>query len=109
MKEYILFKKEKAGKGGRYNDFIDSLYSRAQDCIDGEEWKDEEKKDEKDEYTLSFVAAVKTPKDVAEIVRKDPLSKFVLFHGEMQEIKVAIPVFANGKNLQTLDSEWKEQ
>jgi len=56
---------------------------------------------------LQFVCEVENPKQVAEHVRKAPLEKYVLFKGEVVELQVAIPVFANGKSLDTLSKEWE--
>lgn len=58
---------------------------------------------------LEFVCHVKSPQEVAAAVRKAPLDEYVLFRGEMMAVKVAIPVFVDGKNLETLSAEWDVQ
>ena len=52
-----------------------------------------------------FVAEVKTPRQVTEHVRSDPLAKWVLFRGDMVELSVSIPVFVDGRNIET-PNEW---
>ena len=37
----------------------------------------------KEETIMEHIGTVKTPKDVANMVRKDPLATYVLFHGEV--------------------------
>lgn len=73
----------------------------------GEDWKEEKPVIETDasKETLEFVCHVKSPKDVAKQVRKDPTQRYVLFHGEMLDVKIAMPVFVDGKNLDTFESE----
>lgn len=71
-----------------------------------QEEQPEEKKKEKRDDALEFVAVCDSPKDVAARVRKDPLSKFVLLSGTMHEISVALPVFIGGKAAATMDKEW---
>lgn len=58
---------------------------------------------------LEFIAQVQSPKEVAAIVRRDPTQKYVLFHGEMKNVEIAMPVFVDGKNLDTFEREgWGE-
>lgn len=52
-----------------------------------------------------FVTEVKTPKDLADAVREDPLARWVLFKGQMVEVSVAIPVFVDGRNIEKCN-EW---
>ena len=72
----------------------------------GEEWKNEQHGDAKKTETLEFVCKVSSPRDVAKEVRKSPLDRYVLFRGEISPIKIAMPVFVGGKNLDTFDKEW---
>lgn len=55
--------------------------------------------------TLAFVANIASAKDLADEVRKDPLAKWVLFRGQMVDVSVNIPVFVDGRNVET-SNEW---
>lgn len=72
----------------------------------GEEWKDGGAEEEKPVEILEYVGTVESPKQIAELVRKAPLEKYVLFRGEMVEVQVAVPVFVEGKSLDSMEDEW---
>lgn len=55
---------------------------------------------------FEFICHVKSPKEIAAAVRRAPLHSYVLFQGIMSEVKVAMPVFVDGKSLDTLNAEW---
>lgn len=70
-------------------------------------FQDDKIKDETEEKELlSFVGEVKNGKELANMIRQDPLGKYLLFKGQMVDIKISIPVFIDGKNVETTDSEW---
>ena len=54
-----------------------------------------------------FVGHFKTPAEAAEMIRKDPTANYRIFNGETHKVKVGVTAFMAGKNLQTLDEEWK--
>ncbi len=74
--------------------------------IPEEEWKEGDPEDKKPEKELVFVAYVTDPKELAGIIRKDPLKEYLLFIGEISTIKIAMPVMVDGKSLDTMESEW---
>lgn len=94
--EYVLFRRVKKTDPSCF------IFSFGH--IDGEEWNKTGKA--VPEEILEFVGKVTSLKAVAALVRRDPLHPYVLFEGKMTEIKVAIPVFMNGKSLDTMGAEW---
>lgn len=73
----------------------------------GEDWKPDDEDDEcSGEKRLEFVGIVESPKDLAELVRRKPLSNYVLFQGDVHSIQISMPVFVDGKNLDTFEAEW---
>ena len=92
----LFFKRVKQTKAPGMNLF------EAMCAIDNENWK---RTDNELPEILVFVAEVKNAKELAALVRKSPLDKFVLVKGQMVEIKVAIPVLIDGRNVETQD-EW---
>lgn len=57
---------------------------------------------------LQFCGEVKEPKIVAEMVRRDPLARYVLFSGEFIELQVAVTVLKSGIAMESLTEEWSE-
>jgi len=55
---------------------------------------------------LKFIAMVDTPEEVAAIVRRKPLKKYLLLSGELSPLQIAVPVFLDGKSLDSLNAEW---
>jgi len=102
--QYFLFKKT-TKQERRQVSFMSAFVFREPD----EKWKESEKDPAEPKECLKFICAVNSPKEVAAIVRKDPLEKYVLFSGQMTEIKVAIPVFADGKALDSMSEEWEAE
>lgn len=58
------------------------------------------------EEIYEFVCESHDPAIIAKAVRAAPLEKYFLFEGTIKPIKVAIPVFVDGKNLDNLNDEW---
>jgi hypothetical protein len=56
---------------------------------------------------LEYVAMVDTPSEVAKIVRASPLEQYILFEGDMHEIKVPMQVLIDGRAADTLEAEWR--
>jgi hypothetical protein len=77
--------------------------------MEGEEWKEPQQQQQSaTREVFQFVAQVHSPKEVADLVRQDPLTRHILFHGQITELKVPIAVLLDGKSLDSLDSEWSE-
>lgn len=54
---------------------------------------------------LEFSCQVASPRELADAVRSDPLASWVLFRGQMVDVSVNIPVFVDGRNIET-SNEW---
>lgn len=103
--KHALFSIEEKPKEESPDPFL-SLFGGPRRLPEGEQWKEDEKVKAKVEEVFVFQGFVEAPKEVAELVRRAPLKKYVLFRGEFSEIRVAMPVFVDGKSLDTLDAEW---
>lgn len=55
---------------------------------------------------LVFISMVSCPAEVAKLIRKSPNEEYVILRGQMHAVKVAMPVFMDGRNLDTLNAEW---
>lgn len=104
--KHALFSKEIVVKKQASDPFGFSSLFGPRKAPDGEQWKEDAKEEEKPEEVFVFVGFVDSPKDVAALVRKAPLKKYVLFRGEFAEVKIAMPVFVDGKSLDTMAEEW---
>jgi hypothetical protein len=56
--------------------------------------------------TLLFVKMSKNAKELAGIIRSQPTLEYVLMRGSMMNVSAMTQVFVDGKNLNTLESEW---
>lgn len=74
-----------------------------------EPWQEGDEEKDKPKQHLAFVAFVSSPAEVVEAVRKDPVRRYVLMTGTIEAVQIAMPVFVGGKNLSTLDSEWRDE
>lgn len=75
-----------------------------------EDWKNtktDAPKKPKTRLVYEFIAQVKTPAEVAKIVRGAPLKKYALFSGILQNISIEIPVMIDGIAADSLSEEWK--
>lgn len=55
-------------------------------------------------HNLCLVGEIKTKEELVSAVRSDPLAKFVLFRGQMADVSVNIPVFVDGRSVES--GEW---
>jgi hypothetical protein len=56
--------------------------------------------------TLVFVKMSKDAKELSAIIRSAPTLEYVLMRGNMMNVSAMTQVFVDGKNLNTLESEW---
>lgn len=56
--------------------------------------------------TLVFIKMSKDVKELAALIRREPVHQFVLMKGSMMNVSSMTHVFVDGKNLNTLESEW---
>ena len=102
--KYALFRHVTQRPAPSSRALFEALMREAQ--IPSEEWKCLQPEELKAEKRLEFVCMAETPADVAAEVRKAPLEDYVLFSGEFAPVKVAMPVFVDGKNIDTMSAEW---
>ncbi len=72
--------------------------------LDEEEWK----KEEETNFVTRFICMCDNPKDVAQEIRKCPQLKYFLMSGEIRSIQMNATFFIDGKNLDTLETEWSD-
>lgn len=109
--KYVLFRKARQAMKSPGMKFFWDGHPAYMDFADpnlGEEWKESLEAHPTATSRLEFVCEVDSPEAVTAAVRKAPLEKYVLFRGEMMTVEVAMPVFVDGKNLDTLEAEWPQ-
>lgn len=78
--------------------------------VTGSQYKPKKKKKKGDKpkfkKTYEFIATVNSPEEVAELVRRDPHKKYLLFEGVTKPIDVQIPVLIGGIPSDNLSREW---
>lgn len=93
----------KVGEQPMMRTLFGSIRMDAGQVVEGDEWK---------EYGLAageciqFLGMVKSASEVAEVIRKDPMARYLLFRGQTIPIKVAMPVFIDGRNPKAFDAEF---
>ena len=123
VEAYALFKYTAAATDGRYISTRGGMFSffvpiDACDCDEDDscpqcaarksQQSENATEPEKPKKVLSFVAMAATPAEIAAQVRKAPLEEYVVMRGHMHKVQVALPVFMDGRNLDTLSAEWSE-
>jgi hypothetical protein len=71
--------------------------------VEGDEWKSHGLSNGEH---VQFLGLVKSAGEVADIVRKDPSARYILFRGRTVPIKVSMPVFIDGRNHKAFDAEF---
>ena len=76
---------------------MDILYSQE---------REEYKEPKEQEKMLVFVKMSKDVKELSEIIRREPGHNYVIMRGGLMNVKSMTQIFVDGKNFNTLESEW---